>query len=84
MFIFGYVVFVALEFGFRCYKRLIPVFIIIWRNEMDEERASSELAWLLRPGEDAIFSANVKISLNPLTSFGVSGKACIIEEKEKM
>ena len=51
---------------------------------MDEERASSELAWLLRPGEDAIFSANVKISLNPLTSFGVSGKACIIEEKEKM
>ena len=51
---------------------------------MDEERASNELAWLLSPGEDAIFSANVTISLNPFTSCGVSGKACIIEEKEKM
>ena len=51
---------------------------------MDEERASNELAWLLSPGEDAILSANVKISLNPFTSFGVSGMACIIEEQEKM
>ena len=51
---------------------------------MDKERASRELAWLLSPGEEAILTANVQVSLKPFTSLGVSGKVCLIQEKEKM
>ena len=51
---------------------------------MDKERASSELAWVLSPGEEVILAANVQVSLKPFTSFGVSGKVCLIQEKEKM
>ena len=50
---------------------------------MDKERASSEIAWLLSPGEEAILAANVQVSLKPFTSFGVSGKVCLTQEKEK-
>ena len=70
--------------GCRCYYRLIPVFNTTWRNRMDKERESSELAWLLSPGEEAILATNVQVSLKPSTSLGVSRKACLIQEKEKM
>ena len=70
--------------GCRCYSRLIPVFITTWRNRMDKERESSALAWLLSPGEEAILATNVQVSLKPSTSLGVSRKACLIQEKEKM